>query len=324
MLQALLNKQQTITVTSADETMGTATSNVSRCGRGGTVILTATPNDGYLFDSWSDGNTTATRGVVVYEPVNLTANFKQAETSNYLKFTNTNATSACTLTLHVPSGGSPFSHLYYKKSGETSWTELYNKGSYYQILFETSIEIKGLATRALSSASTSTYFEVTTLCNVSGRLTSLLINSDEEITLEELPITNLAYLFCKLFSFQGGVALNSVKDLILPEFGNTFLTTHPEAIATYYLFFSRQSRIAESPVIPDCSTAGEVAYNYLFQYCSNLKTIYSNITVADERITNWLQGGSEAGDFYNLGGATFSTGASGIPAGWTVHTSLDE
>lgn len=77
MLQALLNKQQIITVTSADETMGTATSNVSRCGRGGTVILKATPNDGYLFDSWSDGNTTATRSVVVYESVNLTANFKQ-------------------------------------------------------------------------------------------------------------------------------------------------------------------------------------------------------------------------------------------------------
>ena len=37
---------------------------------------------------------------------------------------------------------------------------------------------------------------------------------------------------------------------------------------------------------------------------------------------DWLNGVSATGDFYNLGGATYTTGTSGIPSGWTVHTSL--
>jgi hypothetical protein len=37
-------------------------------------------------------------------------------------------------------------------------------------------------------------------------------------------------------------------------------------------------------------------------------------------LTNWVGGVAATGDFYNYGGATYTSGANGIPSGWTVHT----
>ena len=43
--------------------------------QGQTVSVTATPASGYVFSSWSDGNTNATRTINVSSNINLTANF---------------------------------------------------------------------------------------------------------------------------------------------------------------------------------------------------------------------------------------------------------
>ena len=43
--------------------------------QGQTVSVTATPASGYVFSSWSDGNTNATRTITVSSNTNLTANF---------------------------------------------------------------------------------------------------------------------------------------------------------------------------------------------------------------------------------------------------------
>src|SRR5210317_642570 len=43
--------------------------------QGQTVTVTATPASGYVFSSWSDGNTNATRTITVSSNTNLTANF---------------------------------------------------------------------------------------------------------------------------------------------------------------------------------------------------------------------------------------------------------
>ena len=62
----------------------------------------------------------------------------------------------------------------------------------------------------------------------------------------------------------------------------------------------------------------------MFSGCSNLnKIIISAQDIsASGCIDNWVQGVSATGDFYNLGGATYSSGASGIPSGWTEKTTL--
>ena len=64
----------TITVTSSNESMGT----VSGSGEyefGTDTTITATPNDGYRFVSWNDGNTDNPRAIIVTEDATYIANF---------------------------------------------------------------------------------------------------------------------------------------------------------------------------------------------------------------------------------------------------------
>lgn len=64
----------------------------------------------------------------------------------------------------------------------------------------------------------------------------------------------------------------------------------------------------------------------MFNGCSNLNEVTVNINTIysgyENAFSNWLNGVAATGDFYNLGGATYTSGASGIPTGWTEHTSL--
>ena len=52
------------------------------------VTLTATPNDGYEFTGWSDGNTEATRVIIANEDLTLTATFSELATSYTLIVTS--------------------------------------------------------------------------------------------------------------------------------------------------------------------------------------------------------------------------------------------
>ena len=67
----------TITVTSSNESMGT----VSGSGEyefGTDATITATPNDGYRFVSWNDGNTDNPRAIIVTEDATYIANFEES------------------------------------------------------------------------------------------------------------------------------------------------------------------------------------------------------------------------------------------------------
>ena len=66
----------------------------------------------------------------------------------------------------------------------------------------------------------------------------------------------------------------------------------------------------------------EGCYANMFKGCTSLNRIkcYAQDISASGCLNNWLSGVSATGDFYNNGAATFPTGASGIPSGWTVHT----
>lgn len=64
----------TLTVVSADETMGTVSGGGSYT-EGTKVTITATPNSGYRFVQWQDGNTNASREVTVSGDATYTATF---------------------------------------------------------------------------------------------------------------------------------------------------------------------------------------------------------------------------------------------------------
>ena len=73
-------RQFTLTVQSANTDQGSVTGG-GTYDEGSSVTITATPNSGYVFEKWSDGNTSATRTLTVTEDLTLTASFKAEEAS---------------------------------------------------------------------------------------------------------------------------------------------------------------------------------------------------------------------------------------------------
>ena len=78
----------TITVTVNDATMGSATYTLD----GNTAVLTATPNEGYEFTGWSDGNTENPRTVTVTSDTAFVAIFTETETAPTITVTVNDAT----------------------------------------------------------------------------------------------------------------------------------------------------------------------------------------------------------------------------------------
>ena len=78
----------TITVTVNDETMGSATYTMD----GNTAVLTATPNEGYRFLTWNDGNMENPRTVTVTSDTTFMAIFAETETTPTITVTVNDAT----------------------------------------------------------------------------------------------------------------------------------------------------------------------------------------------------------------------------------------
>ena len=78
----------TITVTVNDATMGSATYTMD----GNTAVLTATPNEGYRFLTWNDGNTENPRTVTVTSDTAFVAIFTETETTPTITVTVNDAT----------------------------------------------------------------------------------------------------------------------------------------------------------------------------------------------------------------------------------------
>lgn len=109
----------------------------------------------------------------------------------------------------------------------------------------------------------------------------------------------------------------------------TALTTPPALPATtladycYGGMFRNCTSLATAPVLP-ATTLAEHCYGNMFSGCTSLNkvTTYAQDISANSCLNAWLYNVSQTGDFYNLGGATYPSGDSGIPTGWTIHTSL--
>ena len=78
----------------------------------------------------------------------------------------------------------------------------------------------------------------------------------------------------------------------------------------------------QAPILPATILDGE-SYLAMFTGCSKLNLVICYAQQINSATQHWLNGVSQTGDFYNLGGATYITDSpDGIPSGWTEHTTL--
>jgi hypothetical protein len=90
----------------------------------------------------------------------------------------------------------------------------------------------------------------------------------------------------------------------------------------YLRMFSICTSLTQAPALP-ATTLAQDCYDFMFDGSSNLNkvTVYAT-TWGTYSADSWLNNVAASGDFYNLGGASIASGVSGIPSGWTEHTTL--
>jgi hypothetical protein len=132
-------------------------------------------------------------------------------------------------------------------------------------------------------------------------------------TTPELPATTLTEQ-CYNSMFRGCTSLT-----ITPALPATTLTK-----GCYQRMFYGCTSLTTAPALP-ATTLTDYCYQGMFYGCNSLNSVttYAQNITATLCLNSWLDGVSATGDFYNLGGATYTLDdPSGIPTGWTIHTSL--
>lgn len=126
-----------------------------------------------------------------------------------------------------------------------------------------------------------------------------------------LPATVLAQ-YCYRGIFQNCTSLVNP-----PKLPATTLATN-----CYQNAFLGCINLVNPPELP-AKVLVEGCYQSTFEGCSKLNniTVYANDISATNCTFRWLYNVASKGTFHNLGTATYPTGASGIPSGWTVVNS---
>lgn len=167
---------------------------------------------------------------------------------------------------------------------------------------------------------------------VGGNINTLLNYKDlENVTLTEHCFEQLFYDASKL---------TSASNLVLPSttlaslcYCDLFaycssLTAAPALPATnlasycYWSTFVGCSKLTTAPILP-ATNLKNGSYYWMFYNCKSLKNVtsYANEIGATQCLDNWMYGVSSTGTFHNLGSASYPSGASGIPSGWTIVNS---
>ena len=149
----------------------------------------------------------------------------------------------------------------------------------------------------------------------------------------ELPATTLP-IYCYQYMFNGCTSLTTAPALPATTLANNCyssmfsgckkLTTAPELPATtladycYIGMFYGCTSLTTAPALP-ATTLVDGCYYGMFQNCSSLNsiTVYADDISSLNCTDNWLLDVASTGTFRNLGSATYSRDASGIPFGWT-------
>lgn len=112
-------------------------------------------------------------------------------------------------------------------------------------------------------------------------------------------------------------------------FGCSSLTSVPELPATTLAeyccdaMFMKCKSLTKAPKLP-ATTLARFCYSSMFEDCQSLKEVrIAATTTATDALNNWLSGVSATGDFYCDPNASWESGASGCPSGWTRHNIAD-
>ena len=173
--------------------------------------------------------------------------------------------------------------------------------------------------------------------SVRGNIMSLVYGDDFNERSTKASYLMINYQFAHLFDYCTN--LTSAEHLGLPATtlssgcykqmfrGCTNLTKAPELPATtlvdscYFEMFRRCTSLTMAPVL-SATTLADYCYNYMFGECSNLnyiKCLATNIS-ATACLFNWVDGVAASGTFVKASSmSSWTTGASGIPNGWTVQ-----
>ena len=76
-------------------------------------------------------------------------------------------------------------------------------------------------------------------------------------------------------------------------------------------------KMTKSPILR-CATGDSKCYEEMFKGNGNLIEVTCLKTDDTNAFSNWLSNTSSTGTFKKASGASWSTGTSGIPSGWTV------
>ena len=133
-------------------------------------------------------------------------------------------------------------------------------------------------------------------------------------TAPALPVTKLA-TGCYAQMFVGCKALTTAPALPATTLANN----------CYKEMFWDCTSLTTAPELP-ATTLTTRCYYSMFNGCSKLNsiTVYANDISATECTISWLYNVASTGTFNNMGFASFETGTSGIPNGWTEFTPLIE
>lgn len=173
------------------------------------------------------------------------------------------------------------------------------------------VRFKGTNSSYAKSASyiTACRFAGTATCCVCGNIMSL-VYGDNFIGQNTLKSANT---FCGLFFSYSRMTSDGEHKLVLPA---TTLTND-----CYHHMFYGCSNLTIAPELP-ATTLKSLCYAEMFGGCSKLNYIKCLATnISADRCTNyWLNGVASTGTFVKAPSITsWTTGASGIPTGWTVE-----
>ena len=156
-----------------------------------------------------------------------------------------------------------------------------------------------------TSLTSSPELPATTLA--SGCYNSMFDSCTSLTTAPKLPATTLS-IECYQYMFYDCTSLT-----VAPELPATTLASQ-----CYGYMFWGCKNLTTAPALP-ATTLVQDCYWYMFYSCRKLNsiTVYADDNSAPDCTTDWLSNVASSGTFRNLGSATYSRDASGIPTGWT-------
>ena len=227
------------------------------------------------------------------------------------------------LTFEIISGGSIAWERYGGSSTEArtiqyrkndgAWTSMTsNTGSskpYVNVLPGDKVEFKG-TNNSYHGSNAYNRFVSSAVFKAYGNILSL-IYGDNYQTETELPsgnTLNTLHNFDSLFWQNSGIT--DASNIIMPQ--NT-------KNSCFYRMFEDCTNLEKAPTLP-ASVLEPFAYKYMFASCNKLsyvKCLATNITASD-CTANWLSSVAQTGTFVKHPNATWPSGISGIPTGWTI------